>query len=255
LSEIYPLKWTFDLEVSHASIQGFLDSYVPRAIDFIIIEEAEDHGQSSYCWSSPHLNELTDLSQIVLRAGALKALYDGAMLVHTRGRHIIRPSHGPIELHARGALSFVHPSEPFCSDWQQWRYKPDENPVDHFVSASLFQARYDETIRSILILLGNQNADWISLYSTLDSLKHVGWDEKKLARDIGRSAKEFELFMRTANNSSALGPAARHGQKGWVPPDNPMSLTDAQALIFECIRCVIKVSGSEIDSRFRQVLR
>jgi hypothetical protein len=76
-----------------------------------------------------------------------------------------------------------------------------------------------------------RTGDWYSLYKVLDILEMAHGGEKAFERLGWASSSELKRFTGTANNSTALGDAARHARADWTPPKRPMSLDEAKSLI------------------------
>lgn len=243
----YPLEWTFHLDVNYAWIESFVSRY--SGIDVVIISDEQDAGPTQYSWSSPHLNGLTDSAEIGNRAAALKALFDGAMLVSREGDFRSSPASRPIEYLSGDINDFQlrAPFEPFCGDWASWTFKSIENPTRHPVSLFLFLAHFSATAKQMLIFLGANGVSWISLYALKDFMGNEGWSEDDMATAGGVPVGEIKRFRATANNHAAIGPFARHGEVGWLPPSNPMTLDEAEAVILKCVKGFFASLAKEYD--------
>lgn len=102
--------------------------------------------------------------------------------------------------------------------------------------ADLELAAHDPHVQAVLAFLGG-HVTWHSLYAALDTiLKDERTAGRRGVRDwAGLSERRLTLFTRTANSYGAIGTAARHGP-GFLPPDQPLTLSDARALVSDVAR-------------------
>jgi len=244
-----PLRWTFNMNVNHAWIGAFVDNY-PGG-DIVIISDHWDGSPTNYLWSSPHLNDLDDPAEIGSRAAALKAIYDGAMYVHRLGDYHVWPMERPIERHdvTLENLELRFPFEPFSEEWSSWMFETVEDPHRNPVSLYLFLAHYSDVVKSMLLFLGANGPSWISLYALKDFMEQAGKKEADLAKAVGVPLSALQLFRATANNFAAIGPFARHGEVGWLPPKDPMRLVDATKLILRCAAAFLEDEAKRVDTR------
>jgi hypothetical protein len=94
----------------------------------------------------------------------------------------------------------------------------------------------DPKVQAVLAFLGG-NVTWHSTYAALDTILD---DERTAGRRgvrewAGVSERRLTLFARTANSYGAIGSAARHGP-GFLPPERPLTLSDARDLVSEVAR-------------------
>jgi hypothetical protein len=231
--EFTEVNWGYAIRSNIPWIASFTAEF--HSPDIRVYEDYEDDRPTDYIWSSIHLNEFTDERMIYERASALNAIFDGAMYVD------IGTSYEPFW---KGQLAFLSNGraitnfeqnslvEPF---WQEYVDATPNQPED-FASKIIHKSRYDKSIREILLFLGVNGLSWISLYAVLDTIKSEGWSEKEIIAQKIATAAELNLFSHTANNVAAIGPFARHGNKGQLPPDNPMSLKTAKELILRILK-------------------
>lgn len=97
-------------------------------------------------------------------------------------------------------------------------------------------AAHDPKVQAVLAFLGGQ-VTWHGLYAALDTILN---DERTAGRGgvrdwAGASERRLTLFTRTANSFGAIGTAARHGP-GFLPPEQPLTLSDARDLVSEVAR-------------------
>ncbi|KMO25794.1 hypothetical protein VQ02_34355 [Methylobacterium variabile] len=247
----YPLEWTFRLHVNVSWIESFRQAM--SSCDVAILDDRTDESPDNYFWSSPHLNGLTDPAEIGARAAAIKALYDGAMTVTMRDNYYPWRLELPIEesgvkhLHLRLKI----PAQPFSPDWDNWKFQVHDCPFRHKVAMYLFLSHFDDTVKNILLFLGVNGTTWISLYAIKDFISQQGWNEAKIAEGAGVTNAAIKLFSYTANNFEAIGPFARHGAQGRIPPANPMTLEDATKIILDCTEAFFHERAQAVDLKAR----
>ncbi|HAU77181.1 MAG TPA: hypothetical protein DCW88_17130 [Agrobacterium sp.] len=244
-----PLKWSFSLDVNYSWIDSFANQFPGGDIE--IVQDLWDGGPTQYRWSSPHLNGLTDPNRIASRAAALKAIFDGAMLVHRLGDYqrsrLLRPvEHLDVSF---DAFQLQYPFEPFSSAWKAWKFDPLEDPFRHPVSILLFLAHYCGTTKNMLLFLGANDVSWISLYALKDFMANEGLSETDMAKAGGVDVADLRIFRQTANNFAAIGPYARHGELGWKPPAKPMPLGTATKLILACVSGFLSLRATSLNLR------
>lgn len=113
----------------------------------------------------------------------------------------------------------------------------NSSPVSRLIECS--EKKVD--IRNILLQVGH-GIGWINLYSILDSIVHYSKkkiDEIKIL--AGYSTSDLKDFGHTVNNFGVLSHNARHGELGWTPPSDPMSLSDAQVMILKLARSYFNI--------------
>ena len=257
VSDRRPLEWTFHMHVNMARIESFTQAM--SSCDVAIIDGRNDVSPDRFSWSSPHLNGLTDPAELGARAAAMKAMYDGAMILGLRDRYSPWQLNPPIE-HSKVVqqdLRLKIPAQPFSPDWEAWTFEACDDPFRHPVSTYLFLAHFDETVKHMLVFLGVNGATWISLYALKDFVGRAGWEEDRMALGAGVTTSEIERFRRTANSFEAVGPFARHGQQGHQPPSNPMTLEEARKIICDCVEAFFTERARAVDlaQRFEERTR
>ncbi|MDJ0516324.1 MAG: hypothetical protein QNJ74_08720 [Trichodesmium sp. MO_231.B1] len=97
----------------------------------------------------------------------------------------------------------------------------------------LLLAQEDEKVKKVIHFLTSYEHNFINLFKIYEIIrgevgrkKIEGWVTKKKVSD----------FTQTANHPDAIGYEARHGIGQGEPPKNPMSLSEAQNLIFDVIK-------------------
>ena len=103
------------------------------------------------------------------------------------------------------------------------------------LGASLTCSTADSTVRHALALFGSLPHTWRNLYMVLDPVLADVRGEENLKDKNWVHSKAIERFKWTANNFRVLGSEARHGTLN-DPPDKPMTLTEAKAMLVSILR-------------------
>lgn len=227
------VRWRFPIGGNYAWFESFAHRH-GAGPDFLIIRDVEDDAPPAYAFASEHLEDLNDPRAVIDRAMALKALYDGALVV-LYGRH-----HDPLQWlwdeQSRSSVP-VGEADVLVPPFSEARVRRTDRASDREdaaidpVSKWIYVARGDRIVRGLLSFFGVNGVSWITLYAALDYMKNEDWDEARIAAAAGVSKKEIVRFRRTANNEDVLGPYARHGAQGYEPPDPPMKLSEASEIM------------------------
>lgn len=252
---ITSLRWQFPISANYSWFDSFAHNNA-AGDDFTIIRDVEDDMPPAYGWASHHLDDLTDPQAVLDRAVALKALYDGAMVIsHGHHRQPFTELYDVTERTTIRDVAGDFLSYPFSA--RQIARTGSSADFDNAIAAGvvaswIFLARYDDAARGILAFLGVNGPTWISLYACKDYVaKQGGWDESQMALATGKPKAEFERFRQTANNAAAIGPFARHGELGWKPPLNPMTLEEASDLIRLTVRRFLRQRSERLMAKLK----
>jgi hypothetical protein len=119
--------------------------------------------------------------------------------------------------HADGTVEEFRPADPV----RQWARMASENEAD----ANVFR------------ILAGGILDWVNLYRILEIVESdvgrmnaTGWATKSSTR----------LFKHTANSPGALGLEARHGAESTQPPEHPMTISEARALVYSIVHAWLR---------------
>jgi len=229
------LRWSFLLTPNASWFESFAMQL--SGPDISILMDHEDDKPTAFAWSSRHLSDLATPEEVKDRATALKALFDGAMYVYMPGKYRPLQLGELYDLDEDRRLGYLGEGDPLVAPFSPtsiaWRYRPSVSPMEHPVSRWIFLARHIDVAKHLLQFLGVNGITWISLYAALDFLKSNKADAAALAK---ASQAQMKRFTHTANNFSAIGPFARHGDLGQEPPQNPMSLDEASKLVLAAVR-------------------
>jgi hypothetical protein len=88
-------------------------------------------------------------------------------------------------------------------------------------------AEEDEIVKNVFRLITEFEPNWINLYKVYEIVKKDA-GKKKIEE---WTKNKISQFTHTANSQSAIGDDARHGVDRNDPPKEPMSISEAEALI------------------------
>lgn len=218
--------------------------------DLIIWKCEPGYLDNRYIFASPHFHYADKNTVIFNRAAALKAIFDGASYLCSDG--IYTPFAFSRLVQNRSKKSFdcwdgSVLASPFSSTILNTIVPRSLNPLGRFgPEMMIFLARYDDVTLNLLKHLGYNGPDFRTLYSLLDWLRKHGWkDDDKVADCSEMKGGDVRRFTATVNNVAVLGPLARHGDKGYKPPSDPISLPDAQKLILNATYQFLKERAIE----------
>lgn len=93
-------------------------------------------------------------------------------------------------------------------------------------------AEEDEIVKNVFRQFRDFEHNWINLYKVYEIVKKDAGKKNKIDRiEQWITNKKISQFTHTANSQSASGDDARHGVDHNDPPKEPMSLSEAVALI------------------------
>lgn len=207
-----------------------------------------------YTFASPHFNSAKDMYELTDRAVALKAMFDGAMILATRPHGRFEPFEMVCIVEVATDKQHNRPSqgnvlvEPFDES-----IPPILAPTkiiargDYRPEDMILQSRFDPIAKGMLKHLGFNGPDFRTLYSLLDWMETEGWTEEQVAAVTGQTKTSVREFTHTANNETVLGPLARHGDKRWSAPTTPMKLIEAQRLILPAAKRFLETRAQEFE--------
>ena len=95
----------------------------------------------------------------------------------------------------------------------------------------------DEIVKNVFRQITDFDHNWINLYKVYEIVKKDAGKQNNIDRiQQWITKKKISLFTRTANSQSAIGDDARHGVDDKDPPKEPMSLSEADALIMTLLQ-------------------
>lgn len=223
--------------IRYENLQGFDSSGLLFGIE---VDHFRDD-MTDYFLSSPHL-DLEETEDIPHKAEALGILINGIFeifeipeFLQLRSHRLLRKENlqfiANVSIHPP-SREFLMPYSGLYREWPTWKRSAHqylEGEKGNFCILCLL----DDRIRNIALTLGYLGINWISLSSIME---HLGYSESEMARRYEVDLGDIKLLKRTANSFEVLGPAARHGQKGFEPPKEPMRLIKAKEITLKMIR-------------------
>lgn len=218
-----------------------LESFDSSGLLFSIQADHFQDNMTDYFLSSPHLN-VEQTANIAQKAEDFGILINGIFEIFEVPGDLQLGSHRLLQLDPLQHVSnicirppspdFFMPYSGLCEGWPYWkrfrnRYR------DHETGNFCLLCLCDASIRNIALTLGYLGVNWISLSSAIE---HIGYSESEMSKRYKIDLSEIKLLKRTANSFGVLGPAARHGEKGFEPPKEPMSLSKAKTITLAMIR-------------------
>jgi hypothetical protein len=101
------------------------------------------------------------------------------------------------------------------------------DPVKEWVELALA----DDAIANVFRILGAGALDWVNLYRLFEIIESDVGGLDAMAANGWATKASMKLFKRTANSPGAVGLEARHGAEATQPPEHPMTISEARALI------------------------
>lgn len=238
------MRWEFPITSHYGWLSEFSRNNI--GVDYAICGEYDHSDVEYFCFSSRHLEGLSDPVKVIKRATALKALVDGALYVRHPGFSGL--DFGPL-IDNQGISHGTYVVEikedawgsPFDLGYTAFTPSLPSGTTPRWTEAAIFISKYDSATKDILEFIGVNGLTWISLYACIETIKEAGWSESKIESAAGSSG--FRLFKHTSNTYKATGPFGRHGHTPCAPPPVPMKIADAKIW-------VMKVVEKFIESRF-----
>lgn len=241
-----------------ALVRGVCENF--SSPDVFIWPEDSDGVPNWFSWASPHLNDAPDAEALAGRQAALKAVFDGAMLLVLGPKYVpitLRPAasdrddpNGILRWHGgKGDVTRA----PFSSAYLAQHADPLRNPLNNEITKLIFLARFDPLAKDMLLYVGVQGLTYISLYALTDWMtQRPGWHKNRVASEAGLSKSRYNDFTATANNPAYLGPFCRHGGID-TPPKRPMPYEDAEGPIRTAARAFLDelASDADLDEKWR----
>jgi hypothetical protein len=108
------------------------------------------------------------------------------------------------------------------------------SPLPPMTAADMEAALHDSKIEKVFRILGFREHTWENLSKVLEVIQSgVGGGVTKAG---WASKTELNRFTQTSNSAKAVGDDARHGHQKFAPPEKPMSLEEANELVFRVLR-------------------
>ena len=246
------MKWGFICR----SVQNYMEHLATHWRDEVVYLWKNEPGYVSteYTFASPHFNSAGNVHDLLDRAVALKAVFDGAMILASlpNGRFVPFDLGLIVDLTTQSRHDHTGEGNVLVEPFDTLIYPlvaPKRIIHGHYGPEDMVgQARFDPIAKGLLRHIGHNGPDFRSLYSLLDWKETEGWTEEQVANVTSQTGSAVKSFTATANNETVLGPMARHGNKRWTAPSKPMPLVEAQRLILPAARRFLETRALEFES-------
>jgi hypothetical protein len=114
-------------------------------------------------------------------------------------------------------------------------------PVKQWVG----MASDDESVAKVLRVLAGGALNWVDLYRVVEVIAHDVGGPDNIEANGWATKSSMRLFKHTANSPGALGLAARHGAETTQPPKNPMTVSEARALVKSIVHAWLRSKTPE----------
>ena len=230
--------WIVRLQGDAFDLEGLPDLF--EGTSYRVFKEGEHY----YLWSSEFQN-LADAYSVHERAVATLEVLNGAAaailnnarpidvgaVVHidaegTRKASVFASAHSVVRTRARATVE-VTGGKIRRESGKHWE-------LDRVIS--------DEKVQRALRIFGTVPRNWPSLYNVFEIIQSdVGGGMVKLR---WTTTGELRRFKHSANSPAAVGRDARHGFDKDEPPENPMTLTEANGFIVGILRRWLNWKGT-----------
>ena len=226
------MKWLVLLEDVKKSDFDNLSNLRRSSDEFSLITE-----NSEYYLTSSHWESLTNTSDVHGEATKLLEYISAIAMIHFTDFPLLKPNmiyevDEEGKRHGRRALSATLNVGSSCSVSIQLEGGQDIIPILEFDSWRKL-AEEDEIVKDVFRRFREFDHNWSELYKVYEIVdKDAGEINKKIHRIEQWITKDkIKQFKHTDNSQSAIGDDARHGVDRNDPPKEPMSLSEADALI------------------------
>lgn len=169
-----------------------------------------------------------DPETVRLEAQELLSGLKGALLFRVRRIVDIQVGSKAIHIHSDGSREIFHQNKTLDLSIQI----PE---MDLSLDEIMDLAVEDQSVCLALSDFSRYLDRWANWYKVLDTIENdMGGGQSFLrqAKALGwTDKKELSRFTGPINNRRLLGSKSRHGEKGWIPPRDAMSIDEAEAFI------------------------
>ena len=229
-------KWRFEIISPTGNYMRDLSSVQNENV---WISEQSNDFEHWFLFSSIHLDSLDNPNDVYERAFKLKMLIDGiSFLIHENKNSYSKIVLGKLYNEEGRIVSFHSHIEDSRFNFSLNTEKIDEKFNGNIISHLIHLASHNSFVLNVLLICG-QGMDFSHLYQVYDEINTFLKGKAKL-ETLGIDKKDLNRFTHTVNNFAALGIKARHGSTAEAPPQNPISLQEAQKLITQILGIVLK---------------
>ena len=229
------MKWLVLLEDVKKSDFDNLSNLLRSSDEFSLIPVNSEYYLTSSRWES-----LTNESDVYCEATKPLQEISAIARIHFTGFPLLKPDiickvDEEGKLHRRVALSATLRVDS-SSFSIQLEGGQDIIPIFEFDSWMKL-AEEDEIVKNVFRQITDFEHNWINLYKVYEIVKKDAGKKNKIDRiEQWITKKKIRDFKQTANSQSAIGDDARHGVDQNDPPKEPMSLSEADALIMNLLK-------------------
>jgi hypothetical protein len=224
------MKWLVLLDVKKSDFDN-LSNLLRSSDEFSLSTE-----NSEYYLTSSHWESLTNLSAV--HSEATKTLQDisAVAMIHFTGFPLLKPDI-ICEVDEEGKRKrWVALSATISVDSSSFSIQLEggQDIIRNLEFESWMKlAEEDEIVKNVFRQITDFEHNWINLYKVYEI---VNKDAGKKKIELWITKKKISQFTHTANSQSAIGDDARHGVDLNDPPKEPMSLSEADALIMTLLQ-------------------
>lgn len=246
--------WIGVLEGADAQMRGYARQSASGYDIQVWIDEVHDT-EGEVLWSSPHLDSLTNPTDVQDRAAALKAIWDGGIYLYRGTSYKPR---GPGVLHCE----HVGTADVSLGDWTVDPFDRNlvaqapgmrrtfRSPTKYWPDYAWALAAHDSNVCERLRGLGHYGITYVELFKLYEDLKAAGWSDQVID-SVGAAPANGNVTSRlraTANNPTVSGSASRHGGPGTAAPRSaPISVEDAAPVLLKAYRQLLATKGAAIN--------
>jgi len=196
---------------------------------------------SKYYLTSSHWESLTNTSDVYWEATKILQDISAVAMISFPGFPRLKPDticevDEEGKRHNRVALSATINVGSSCSVSIELEGGQDIIPSLEFESGRKL-AEEDEIVKNVFRQITDFDHNWINLYKVYEIVKKDAGKQNNIDRiQQWITKKKISQFTHTANSQSAIGDDARHGVDEKDPPKEPMSLSEADALIMTLLQ-------------------
>jgi len=224
------MKWLVLLDVKKSDFDN-LSNLLRSSDEFSLITENSEYYLTSSRWEL-----LTNLSAVYWEATKRLQYISAVARIQFTDFPLLKPDmiyevDEEGKRHGRRALSATINVGSSCSVSIQLEGGQDIIPILEFDSWMKL-AEEDEIVKNVFRQITEFEPNWINLYKVYEIVQNDA-GKKKIQQ---WNKNKISLFTHTANSQRAIGDDARHGVDDNDPPKEPMSLSEAKALIMTLLQ-------------------
>lgn len=195
--------------------------------------------EEDYILTSTKFDAVREANNVLLKAKDIVAFLNGACRLVLDsvepvgiGSVYRRREDGTREFHlfAEGGTIHLRASSPTVTLTRADGTTEVMRPAD-LVNEWAMLAMSESAISDVLRFFGTGKLDWVNLYRIFEIITDDVGGLDPIVGNGWATRSSMRLFKQTANSPGAIGDEARHSVESTQPPPNPMSLSEARALV------------------------